>query len=1484
MTRGRVTLGPTYRRNTRCVPRSLVSALVLIFVPLAAACGSDPAVQADRTAVSVVKAGPTGLMGPSGAIEFALSAPIEGAPTDVAGIAISPPVPLEVRWQAPDTIVGLPIEPLPTNTRFVARLVPTALGSRYFLTPSEPLRFHTPLFAVDYVDFGGTEPAGPNSAIERIWVGFSHPVAHADLEKYVVVRSSGPTAVDIPYSLVGPDPCIQCELVLASVSPKVDLEFAPELRPVGGGVSLEKVVRRRLVAAEPREFRLVGAEPRQERGRPTVVIEGTRAFPDVLPAGTVLVAPQVGHQVRPEGRRLVVTGGFEVGATYAIDVTTTTSRGGATLVEPFSAMVKIPNLRPTLHIRNEKPVLAPTAIEPVEVDTVGVKRLDVRTFSVPIDNLVHVLDNLDRPASPRWPSLGRWTELPTISVAGRPGAVDRSVLSLPDAARPGLRLLEVRSNDQPWLVDRRWIQAGWALSAKQGFEQVRVQVLTAEERRPVRGVEVRLRTGTNRPIGPILTDAQGVAVLRHSADDPVEIIIATKRGATAVLDLTRSAVLDDRRPLYGGDRLEAYILPSQDRFRRGDPLPVFVVVRQPGLTPPSAGLSVDLQLVSADGRAWARQEQRLWRTGAARFDLRWPTEAPNGIYTLNAVVAQRVIGRTKVRLQGQQALVDPPLSVSPARTSTGSQRLSWTPIRPRPAQGMQVRWLAPAPGWVTVSLESTQVLSEVRRRVPQGPAIFSFAVPREARPGAHLVVTFEPTGEGHAQQDRAWVAVGRRRRLPVELELPPGPHVSGSPVLATVRVPGAPEGANVLVRVVAPEAVDSRLEAHRDLFAFLHRYRPPSWRTHVPSGRFTPAPIERVEVPAPSAAPLLAAAGSFMTDAARLGRSDQRRISLKLPQRQGTLMVEALVWADGRYGAAVAELEVRDPLALDAAAPPVLFEGDSVELPVTLFRGQEGPATVRLTASTSGGVEVVGPAVQQIEVGAGAQVTTTVRLVATGDGSVKLEAAIDEGPSVTWQRTLAVRPVAPPLVVGVGIQAKAGAPVTLPWPSVPGRARVAVGARRTFQLATAVTRLARAERDDLETVAAQAMARQTVGDLSRPDSRGAMPGVAGAWTTSVSEIDRCLGPDGPRAWPDGPPADGRSVVLAGHAIASARGRAESPNFARWMEAVRSTSRSGSSRPRTIAYGQWVLALAGQPDKDMLAQLRKQWAERPPDLATGVGLAAALTKAGRRPEAQAFLKFSDASTLDAADAAFVLAALTDANPEHPVLPELTQQLISVLSTAPAVAPRTDALAVVGLDGLQPRLRVPRKFWATLTLGEEVLERFGGLPRAVVGDFDDAARTQGEMQLKVNGGAPVFASLVVEGPSLRPSDGSVKVDLRLLDEDGQPATKATVGQRLTILVTIDPLSTDVSDLRVAVPIPSGLTVTDIQAPTGRARIARNPGLIAFDLRASANTTLQAKLQVSATYAGDFAFGPVIVSSALWPTQRGASEARRLPVAGR
>ena len=148
----------------------------------------------------------------------------------------------------------------------------------------------------------------------------------------------------------------------------------------------------------------------------------------------------------------------------------------------------------------------------------------------------------------------------------------------------------------------------------------------------------------------------------------------------------------------------------------------------------------------------------------------------------------------------------------------------------------------------------------------------------------------------------------------------------------------------------------------------------------------------------------------------QLDAKGNARVSLAVPDFNGTLRVSALVYSDTQYGNRDAETVVRAPIVAEASMPRVMAPGDraTVTLDITNFTGKPGEFKVR--------VDGIGPA----SVGEGSR---TLQLAGEAKSTLSFPLAAQEGFSVAQVR---VR------VDGNGakVDRKYDLPVRPAWPSV----------------------------------------------------------------------------------------------------------------------------------------------------------------------------------------------------------------------------------------------------------------------------------------------------------------------------------------------------------------------------------------------------------------------------------------------------------------
>ncbi len=138
------------------------------------------------------------------------------------------------------------------------------------------------------------------------------------------------------------------------------------------------------------------------------------------------------------------------------------------------------------------------------------------------------------------------------------------------------------------------------------------------------------------------------------------------------------------------------------------------------------------------------------------------------------------------------------------------------------------------------------------------------------------------------------------------------------------------------------------------------------------------------------------------------------RLSLPLPDFNGTLRVSALVYSDQQYGRRDAEVLVRAPVVAEAGMPRVLAPGDrgTVSLDVQNFSGSAGGFRVRVEGE---GPLQVGNGERRLQLGDGAKATLEFPLQATpGSAVAKVRVRVDGGGySVDRRYDLPVRPAWP---------------------------------------------------------------------------------------------------------------------------------------------------------------------------------------------------------------------------------------------------------------------------------------------------------------------------------------------------------------------------------------------------------------------------------------------------------------------------------------
>ena len=206
----------------------------------------------------------------------------------------------------------------------------------------------------------------------------------------------------------------------------------------------------------------------------------------------------------------------------------------------------------------------------------------------------------------------------------------------------------------------------------------------------------------------------------------------------------------------------------------------------------------------------------------------------------------------------------------------------------------------------------------------------------------------------------------------------------------------------------------------------------------------------------PSAEPV-----AFYSGIVQVGANGAAEVSFDIPAFDGTLRVMTAAWSGGKVGHASKDVIVRDPLVVQGTPPKFLIIGDKSELHLSLANVEGPDGQFSLTATTEGGVSLVGgnAGMQTVSLKPQERKSLTLPLTgnALGKGRVKVAVAGPGGINVERSYTLDVAPAAPNVTRRTfqALAAKSGMLTVSPdviADLIPSTARVTLSAGRNAAL------------------------------------------------------------------------------------------------------------------------------------------------------------------------------------------------------------------------------------------------------------------------------------------------------------------------------------------------------------------------------------------------------------------------------------------------
>ncbi len=586
--------------------------------------------------------------------------------------------------------------------------------------------------------------------------------------------------------------------------------------------------------------------------------------------------------------------------------------------------------------------------------------------------------------------------------------------------------------------------------------------------------------------------------------------------------------------------------------------------------------------------------------------------------------------------------------------------------------------------------------------------------------------------------------------------------------------------------------------------------------------------------------------------ALELDGNGQASFALDLPEFNGELRLMAVAYNASAAGATSAPVKVKRALVVQPALPRFLAIGDACEATVALHNTGVGPTTVVVRA-TCGGPLRAEIAEQRIEIPAGGSAQAALPLVAgPGPGLARCGIEVEAGEdSCRETLELAVRPAAGGRVAATGRVLPPGGTATIEPPAgwLPESRSVAVtlAATPSLQLGRALDYVVHYPYGCLE---------QTVS--------GAFPLLrADEWAGRLLPADRALGDakafvnaalaralsmqqaDGGFAlWPFARGTDEEASLYAVHFLLEAKAAGHAVPADR-LDAALEWVRGRLDRPvppdaaaedwtlamQARAYMCHLLALAGRPDSGWNARLREQAARL--NFAARAHAACALLLEGEPRQA---LPLMEAMALPAArprvpgrwpdsdvrDAALLLAAWLEVDPENAAVPRLAQLLRDRQRDGHWGNTQDDAWALLAFGKLARRLPdVEQPFSGALTRPDGVRQEFAGTNDV---RWAGAPGAGGAVTVANDGPGPMYVLVRHEGVSMVPEEASAQgVALRrdFLDLGGAPLDPATrtQGDLFVVRLTVDAQGRRLDQLVIEDLLPAGWEIENPNLATAQ-----------------------------------------------------------------
>ena len=332
--------------------------------------------------------------------------------------------------------------------------------------------------------------------------------------------------------------------------------------------------------------------------------------------------------------------------------------------------------------------------------------------------------------------------------------------------------------------------------------------------------------------------------------------------------------------------------------------------------------------------------------------------------------------------------------------------------------------------------------------------------------------------------------------------------------------------------------------------------------------------------------------------AEKLGAGKTNTHKIALPPYFGSVRV-MVVASNGRaFGSAAKEVAVKKPLLVQATLPRVVSTEEEIELPVTVFALEKGVGKTDVRVSVNEAFSVVGPQSRSVVLGDEGEQVVTFRLKAgrqTGIGKVRVTAA-SSGDNSASEIEIDVREPNPYVTTSEEHILQPGETVSVKPLKASGTARLELSSIPPIDLSRRLEYLVRYPHGCIEQITSGAFPQLYLHSIAECDEE-MLQDIDRNIKSVLSRLGGYQLSNGAFAyWSGGTSPSEWGTAYAVHFMVEAAKYGYAVDRTTLERALKYLRGNTFDNPLTLAYAQYVLALAGTPDRGAMNRLRERSAQ------------------------------------------------------------------------------------------------------------------------------------------------------------------------------------------------------------------------------------------------------------------------------------------------